>query len=73
MGQDQAGHAETGHRQTGIFLLDDHEIARRGVRELLETEPDITVVGEAVTPRWLGRCGRWPRAGRSWILRRPAG
>ena len=29
----------------GVFLLDDHEIVRRGVRELLETEPDIKVVG----------------------------
>ncbi len=33
----------------GVFLLDDHEVVRRGVRELLETEPDITVVGEAST------------------------
>jgi DNA-binding NarL/FixJ family response regulator len=33
----------------GVFLLDDHEIVRRGVRELLEGEPDITVVGEAGT------------------------
>ena len=33
----------------GVFLLDDHEIVRRGVRELLESEPDITVVGEAGT------------------------
>ena len=32
-----------------VFLLDDHEIVRRGVRDLLETEPDITVVGEAGT------------------------
>ena len=32
-----------------VFLLDDHEIVRRGVKELLETEPDITVVGEAGT------------------------
>jgi DNA-binding NarL/FixJ family response regulator len=32
-----------------VFLLDDHEIVRRGVRELLETEPDITVIGEAGT------------------------
>jgi DNA-binding NarL/FixJ family response regulator len=30
-----------------VFLLDDHEIVRRGVKELLEAEPDITVVGEA--------------------------
>jgi two-component system, NarL family, response regulator DevR len=33
----------------GVFLLDDHEIVRRGVRELLEAEPDIDVVGEAGT------------------------
>jgi DNA-binding NarL/FixJ family response regulator len=32
-----------------VFLMDDHEIVRRGVRELLETEPDISVVGEAGT------------------------
>jgi DNA-binding NarL/FixJ family response regulator len=32
-----------------VFLLDDHEIVRRGVRELLEAEPDIAVVGEAGT------------------------
>ena len=32
-----------------VFLLDDHEIVRRGVRELLEVEPDLEVVGEAGT------------------------
>jgi DNA-binding NarL/FixJ family response regulator len=32
-----------------VFLLDDHEIVRRGVRELLEAEADITVIGEAGT------------------------
>ena len=36
-------------RPIGVFLLDDHEIVRRGVRDLLEAEPDITVVGEAGT------------------------
>lgn len=30
-----------------IFLLDDHEIVRRGLRELLETVDDFEVVGEA--------------------------
>src|SRR4029450_13801085 len=34
-----------------VFLLDDHEVVRRGVRDLLEAEPDITVVGEAATAR----------------------
>ena len=32
-----------------VFLLDDHEIVRRGVKDMLETEPDITVIGEAGT------------------------
>ena len=32
-----------------IFLLDDHEIVRRGVAELLSSEPDLEVVGEAAT------------------------
>lgn len=32
-----------------IFLLDDHEIVRRGLRELLEAEDDLEVVGEAST------------------------
>ena len=31
------------------FLLDDHEIVRRGIAQLLESEDDITVVGEAAT------------------------
>ncbi len=30
-----------------VFLVDDHEIVRRGVRELLEAQDDIEVVGEA--------------------------
>ena len=32
-----------------VFLLDDHEIVRRGVKDLLEAEPGITVIGEAGT------------------------
>jgi hypothetical protein len=47
------GEAERGRSgpggKIGVFLLDDHEIVRRGVRELLEAEPDIVVVGEAGT------------------------
>jgi DNA-binding NarL/FixJ family response regulator len=34
---------------TRIFLLDDHEVVRRGLRELLEAEIDLEVVGEAGT------------------------
>jgi DNA-binding NarL/FixJ family response regulator len=38
-----------GTTSTGIrvFLLDDHELVRRGIRELLESEGDIVVVGES--------------------------
>ncbi|MCX5193122.1 response regulator transcription factor [Streptomyces sp. NBC_00249] len=32
-----------------VFLLDDHEVVRRGLRDLLDAEPDITVVGAAGT------------------------
>jgi DNA-binding NarL/FixJ family response regulator len=32
-----------------VFLLDDHEIFRRGIRDLLAAEPDIDLVGEAAT------------------------
>jgi DNA-binding NarL/FixJ family response regulator len=32
-----------------VFLLDDHEVVRRGLRDLLDAEPDIEVVGEAGT------------------------
>ena len=32
-----------------VFLLDDHEVVRRGVRDLLEAEDDFEVVGEAGT------------------------
>jgi two-component system, NarL family, response regulator DevR len=35
--------------QIRVFLLDDHEVVRRGVRELLESEGDVVVVGEAST------------------------
>lgn len=32
-----------------VFLVDDHEIVRRGISELLNAEADIEVVGEAST------------------------
>jgi two-component system response regulator DevR len=32
-----------------VFLLDDHEVVRRGVHDLLDAEPDIDVVGEAAS------------------------
>ncbi|HEX5535415.1 MAG TPA: response regulator transcription factor [Actinomycetales bacterium] len=30
-----------------IYLLDDHEVVRRGLRELLESQDDIEVIGES--------------------------
>ncbi len=35
--------------KTRVFLLDDHEIVRQGLRALLESQGDIEVVGEAGT------------------------
>ncbi|HEY8525045.1 MAG TPA: response regulator transcription factor, partial [Acidimicrobiales bacterium] len=32
-----------------VFLLDDHEVVRRGLRDLLDAEDDLEVVGEAST------------------------
>lgn len=34
---------------TTIFILDDHEIVRRGLTELINAQPDMRVVGEAAT------------------------
>ena len=44
MSEDQAGRSPI-----SVFLLDDHEIVRQGVRDLLEAQPDIRVTGEAGT------------------------
>jgi DNA-binding NarL/FixJ family response regulator len=43
------GEAGADRGKISVFLLDDHEIVRRGVHDLLEAEPDITVIGEAAT------------------------
>ena len=32
---------------TRVFVLDDHDVVRRGLKELLEDSSDIEVVGEA--------------------------
>jgi DNA-binding NarL/FixJ family response regulator len=39
--------AEQTSEQIRVFLLDDHELVRRGLHDLLEAEPDIAVVGES--------------------------
>ena len=30
-----------------VFLVDDHQVVREGLRRMLETEPDLEIVGEA--------------------------
>ena len=47
--QPAAGKAAGSAEPIRVFLLDDHEIVRMGVRDLLEAEPGITVIGEAGT------------------------
>lgn len=42
--------SDTTHEDTTalrIYLVDDHEIVRRGLRELIDLEPDVEVVGES--------------------------
>lgn len=38
-------------RPIRVYLLDDHEIVRRGIKELLERDGDIVVVGESDSAR----------------------
>ena len=46
----QTGHmADETSSVTRVFLLDDHEIVRRGLADLLTLESDLEVVGEAST------------------------
>ena len=40
---------EPDRSKIGVFLLDDHEVVREGLRHLLEVEDDMEVVGEAGT------------------------
>lgn len=44
-----ANSSEQGTRPVGVFLLDDHEVVRRGVADLLSTAADLRVVGQAST------------------------
>jgi len=37
--------------QIRVYIVDDHPVVRRGIKGLLETEPDIVVVGEATNGR----------------------
>ncbi|GAA2632344.1 response regulator transcription factor [Streptomyces axinellae] len=47
---DSSGDASPRH-PIRVFLLDDHEVVRRGLRDLLEAESDMEIVGEAADAR----------------------
>jgi len=49
MNEASAEEASTSQRRISVFVLDDHEIVRRGLGNLLAAEPDIDVIGEAGT------------------------
>jgi two-component system, NarL family, response regulator DevR len=42
-------HQGTGQQKIRVFLLEDHEVMRLGLRAVLSAEPDIEVVGDAGT------------------------
>ncbi len=52
-GKDSETHRAVSGQDQGspirVFLLDDHEIVRRGVADLVDAEPDMQVVSEAAT------------------------
>lgn len=52
---------QNGRVTLGIFLLDDHEVVRRGLRDLLESGGEMQVVGEAGTVA--EACTRAPLSG----------
>ena len=49
MSASSGAEADGGHTAIRVFLLDDHEVVRRGLKDLLEAETDIEVIGEAAT------------------------
>jgi two-component system, NarL family, response regulator DevR len=42
-------HEDQGQEKVRVFLLEDHEVMRMGLRAVLSAEPDIEVVGDAGT------------------------
>ncbi len=47
--QERHGYWHNGRVVVRVFLLDDHELVREGIRSLLESDDEIEVVGEAST------------------------
>lgn len=37
--------------QAGLIIVDDHELARAGIRSMFAREPDLEVIGEATNGR----------------------
>jgi DNA-binding NarL/FixJ family response regulator len=56
-----AGQASDARKNIRVFVLDDHEVVRRGLKELLDAEPDMEVVGEGATAE--SAVGRVPLLG----------
>jgi two-component system, NarL family, response regulator DevR len=40
-------HSPPGTSPTRVFIVDDHELIRRGLRDLIQFEDDLAVIGEA--------------------------
>lgn len=45
------GQRAGGRRAARVLIVDDHELARAGLRSMLESAPGLTVVGEATSGR----------------------
>lgn len=43
------------HGRIDVFILDDHELLRRGLRDVLDAQPDLRVVGESGSAREAAR------------------
>jgi DNA-binding NarL/FixJ family response regulator len=53
------GSLEKEHGRTRLVIVDDHELARDSLRDMLDDEPDLEVVGEAANGREaLSLCSR---------------
>jgi DNA-binding NarL/FixJ family response regulator len=49
MSQAAGAQADGDQAKIRVFLLDDHEVVRRGLRDLLDAEADVEVIGDAGT------------------------
>ncbi len=48
---ESSGEASSGGGKTRLAIVDDHDLAREGLKDMLLDEPDIEVVGEAANGR----------------------